>query len=1501
MAQSNIFDLAARQAPPVNIFDRAASGETPRRDVSFGGAKAEIANRESAMARIVAAARKAGFGGKALETAAAIAMAESGGNPTAKNQKAPDDSHGLWQVNYFGKLMAERTRKFGPPESQYDPDTNARSAFRISGGGANFTPWTTYTSGAYKEYLGLAESAARGVRVAAPTGGEAQIAETMALRSKYGGAAGEAPPTGRQHETAAKEQMQSFRTHAAAMMDAQQKEAQAQQTEKDALSLWREGGVLPSEANPPGTPARALVPTSDMMGRELAAQGLRASPERYLGATAHALGGVQKAAGATVIGVPAALSPYSREAIGKMSPDELDNASREIGKWVSPGSLEEAAMWGVVGAAGNYLLPPALGAVGKAMKGAKEQIGSWLRSDHGGKFVAWLEKRGLEPDAAAAAGREAALWVKNKMRRPLEPIRTESAPPEPVAASASPPPTPPKEPQTVEPPVGATPQIAIPGQKVGTNAVKVPGGRQKFNVSREIVELDQPITSHSHSGVENPNYPGDKTQLRERSKPGYLKQIDDYARNPDFDALLDPDPTIDRGAPKVDERNIVLQGNGRMEVIRRMAEKYPKNYAEYVRRLTEMHPEAKMLKRPVLVERFGELTPEERLAIGQKGNVQTSAMMDAAEQAKMDAALLPEGLADRFERGGKSLEEALGMAKNKGLVKDFVARLDPARQTVAFDTEGLVSPAARGFMARAIMSDVLGDEATGVLTRAMVDEAGVGGRIYQGMEQAADSLLQLKKGIEGGEPLASEARSAINQALEYVDEARNSKLPVTKWFEQGSLESRDPIAMKMGKALVQAKSSKQVAEIIRQVNERAQAASGGMFGEEFGITSIGDLFNQAIGASEGVMDTGRWETLGKQIRQEAQGRIAGRKPEGGGMGSKQRGAVNIGPEDFRRAFADARDEVITAAGYIMEHGGHLASAVTHFASDHGLGAKAARAFVNEAHARLKGIGYSSVVDKVSELLKNAGRANKEQREINAGIRSRQAGRLGGVKGQGEAGLNRGLSILKGAFPKMELNPVGDLLDQGERDAMFNIIDAYQGLSPQAYVGLKDTLRKLLDFGTVPTKYSLDWYRKIFGERFVSSISEQRTRFDKIKDVLSDVVISVPRLVTATLDNSFGLNQGMKAFWTDNPAWRDAFVKSFQAMADEDVSNLINHQIRVSQYGALGHDHGLNLLEPGSTDIALAEELFTGGPVTGWLNEHVPGIKHADRAFTTWGNVLRSHKFEQGAKLLERNDAASDEMLDLWADYVNKWSGRGNLGKGRFKNAGNMLSEIFYSPKYNLSLIQHPITSAKMLFLPEAFGGAHNALRKQVARDMAQYLVGTLGTLAVGQKLGIWTVNLDPGSSDFLKAKVGNTRYDLTGGFAPMLSTMYILLAGARTTQAGRRKELSGEMFGRKGIQTPETRFSVAISFLRKKFSPAFGLGADMLDRKTITGDPVTVKGEALDRLVPFWIQDMSDAIGDELNAQGASGIPEGVAKGIPSFFGARESTYAPKRGADRRR
>ncbi len=86
-----------------------------------------------------------GFKGEALKLAWGIVMRESRGGPTAHNGNANtgDNSYGLFQINMIGGLGTDRREKYGlaTNDDLFDPVTNARIAFLMSGGGEDFGAW----------------------------------------------------------------------------------------------------------------------------------------------------------------------------------------------------------------------------------------------------------------------------------------------------------------------------------------------------------------------------------------------------------------------------------------------------------------------------------------------------------------------------------------------------------------------------------------------------------------------------------------------------------------------------------------------------------------------------------------------------------------------------------------------------------------------------------------------------------------------------------------------------------------------------------------------------------------------------------------------------------------------------------------------------------------------------------------------------------------------------------------------------------------------------------------------------------------------------------------------------------------------------------------------------------------------------------------------------------------------------------------------------------------
>lgn len=112
--------------------------------------------------QLAAVASQAGFTGAGLTLAVAIALAESGGDTEASlfndpTSSCPDGStdRGLWQINDC--WHSEFT-----DDVCYDALGCARAAYVISNHGGDWSPWTTYKTESYKQFMPRAEVAVRG-------------------------------------------------------------------------------------------------------------------------------------------------------------------------------------------------------------------------------------------------------------------------------------------------------------------------------------------------------------------------------------------------------------------------------------------------------------------------------------------------------------------------------------------------------------------------------------------------------------------------------------------------------------------------------------------------------------------------------------------------------------------------------------------------------------------------------------------------------------------------------------------------------------------------------------------------------------------------------------------------------------------------------------------------------------------------------------------------------------------------------------------------------------------------------------------------------------------------------------------------------------------------------------------------------------------------------------------------------------------------------------------
>lgn len=129
-------------------------------------------------ARLEGLWRAAGGSQRAQAIAAAVAMAESGGDPRAlgRNQDGSVD-RGLWQINSVHGAL-----------SVFDQVANAKAAVKISKDGTYWKPWTVYRTGAYRRFMrsGVPADMPEGTKSSGESAAKRRAASLRARRHQQG-------------------------------------------------------------------------------------------------------------------------------------------------------------------------------------------------------------------------------------------------------------------------------------------------------------------------------------------------------------------------------------------------------------------------------------------------------------------------------------------------------------------------------------------------------------------------------------------------------------------------------------------------------------------------------------------------------------------------------------------------------------------------------------------------------------------------------------------------------------------------------------------------------------------------------------------------------------------------------------------------------------------------------------------------------------------------------------------------------------------------------------------------------------------------------------------------------------------------------------------------------------------------------------------------------------------------------------------------------------------
>jgi hypothetical protein len=126
-----------------------------------------------------------GFRGKSLQTAFAVALAESGGRTKALGDekianKTYGPSMGVFQIRSLKDPKKYPGGQWRDGKRLFDPSFNVKAAWNISNEGQNWKAWSAYKNGSFSRYLDDAESAAKAAGIPAHFYGTDRTKEGLA-------------------------------------------------------------------------------------------------------------------------------------------------------------------------------------------------------------------------------------------------------------------------------------------------------------------------------------------------------------------------------------------------------------------------------------------------------------------------------------------------------------------------------------------------------------------------------------------------------------------------------------------------------------------------------------------------------------------------------------------------------------------------------------------------------------------------------------------------------------------------------------------------------------------------------------------------------------------------------------------------------------------------------------------------------------------------------------------------------------------------------------------------------------------------------------------------------------------------------------------------------------------------------------------------------------------------------------------------------------------------
>ena len=329
----------------------------------------------------------------------------------------------------------------------------------------------------------------------------------------------------------------------------------------------------------------------------------------------------------------------------------------------------------------------------------------------------------------------------------------------------------------------------------------------------------------------------------------------------------------------------------------------------------------------------------------------------------------------------------------------------------------------------------------------------------------------------------------------------------------------------------------------------------------------------------------------------------------------------------------------------------------------------------------------------------------------------------------------------------------------------------------------------------------------------------KTKMPKQKFMPVTDTVSILRAIKTGFDLSAPLRQGAALFGTKQ--WNSAFKNMIGYATNEHNLDMLENRI----YGHKDIDLILKYKNPLGMTMFGESFLQREEETASLFIDKIPFLKGSARAYEGFLNDLRFQRFISVVSSLKKSNPEilnNEKAMTALAQSISAATGRGTLGTA--EGAAKTLAAALFSPRWITSRVQMLMNPARM----------RGPAQKEAAKSLARVSGIALGAIALASMAGA-DVEDDPKSSDFGKIRIGNTRFDMTGGMASYITLMTRIMSGEmKSASSDQIRELSTGKFGSK------TRFDLLVDFVSNKASPMAGSIRDALKGRSFGGERIAL-------------------------------------------------------------